>query len=75
MPDMNGLFLVAGSWAPILAVIMNASGMAVIMSTIVSALAGVDYLMKIWFKLSERRHARRAQRDKPKCDCDEADDK
>jgi predicted membrane channel-forming protein YqfA (hemolysin III family) len=58
MPDLGGIFLMAGSWAPFLAITLNAGTMAFIMSMLVSMLAVMDYVMKIHWKLKMRRNGK-----------------
>jgi uncharacterized integral membrane protein len=65
LPDAGGVMLVAGCWAPLLAVHFNAALVGLLMSILVSCLAVVDYGMKIYFKAKQLR-------DVPKGDTDDA---
>ncbi len=63
-PDLNGLFLIAGSWGPLLAISLNAATIALVMSIAVSILAVIDYCMKIHWKFKQIRKDRREKREK-----------
>lgn len=58
MPDSTALMLMAGSWSPLLAVMMDLGTIAMALSMAVSVLAGVDYSFKIYWKLSQNRKRR-----------------
>lgn len=55
MPDVSGLVLMAGSWAPIMAWAVDAAKIGLVMSCVVSTLAIADYIMKIRWKLRQIR--------------------
>ncbi len=48
----------AGSWAPLMAMALDAATIGIVMSCIVSCLAVLDYVMKINWKLKQIRRSK-----------------
>lgn len=64
MPDVSGILLVAGSWAPslVLNVMPGKQDVAFLLACIVSMLAIVDYCLKLHWKFEQRRKERAARK-------------
>jgi len=62
MPDVTGLLLVASSWTPtLLSITSHTSSIKLVMvgmSALLTLLAIIDYLMKIHWKLGQKKRAR-----------------